>query len=108
MASSIRIGVESLPHECTGAVVVTCDMPAVTASHLRGLAACDEVTASGYAGRKGVPAYFPASSFPALLQLKGDAGARNLLAGARAIQLHGGDLDIDTLEDLQRAREIFS
>lgn len=108
MASSIRAGVVSLPEGCTGCVIVTCDMPALTREHLRRLAACDKVTASSYADRKGVPAYFPASFFAELRQLSGDAGARSLLASASAIDLAGGELDIDTPDDLLRAREIFS
>ena len=108
MASSIRTGIASLPEGCTGCVIVTCDMPALTSEHLRRLAACDKVTASSYADRKGVPAYFPASSFADLSQLSGDTGARSLLASALAIGLTGGELDIDTPDDLLRVREIFS
>lgn len=108
IASSIRAGVTSLPENCTGCVVMTCDMPALTSEHLRRLAVCDEVTASSYADRKGVPAYFPASSFAELRQLSGDAGARSLLSSASSLDLVGGELDIDTPEDLLRAREIFS
>ena len=91
-----------------GAVVLACDQPAVTAEHLRELArGGDEVVASGYAGRKGVPAYFPARVFPELLELRGDAGARGLLATARVVELPGGELDIDTVEDLERATRLY-
>jgi hypothetical protein len=34
-------------------------------------------------------------------------GARELLAGARAVELPGGELDIDTEDKLRRARERF-
>jgi CTP:molybdopterin cytidylyltransferase MocA len=108
MASSIRCGVRSLPEACDGCVILTCDMPAVTASHLSQLAACSEMTASAYAGRQGVPAYFPKASLSALLDLRGDTGARAILAQAPAIEISGGDLDIDTADDLERARLIFS
>src|SRR5712692_459157 len=43
-----------------GCVVMTCDMPAVTVSHLQVLMSTGEMVASSYAGRRGVPAYFPA------------------------------------------------
>jgi CTP:molybdopterin cytidylyltransferase MocA len=66
-----------------------------------------EVTASFYAGRPGVPAYFPVSVFPSLMELRGDAGAKGLLRSARLVELVGGELDIDTVEDLERARELF-
>ena len=65
------------------------------------------MVASEYAGRRGVPAYFPASAFKELMGLRGDVGARELLRGARAVELPGGELDVDTPEDLARARELF-
>jgi molybdenum cofactor cytidylyltransferase len=107
MASSVRAGVAAAA-SVDAVVLMTCDQPAVTAQHLRDLADSGEVTASAYAGRRGVPAYFPRSSFPALEQLTGDSGARDLLKGARTIELPGGDLDIDTAEDLAEARVRFS
>jgi CTP:molybdopterin cytidylyltransferase MocA len=110
MASSVRAGVHAAASAegTTGVVVLACDQPAVTAEHLRELArGGDEVVASGYAGRKGVPAYFPARVFPELLELRGDAGARGLLATARVVELPGGELDIDTVEDLERAARLY-
>ena len=113
MASSIRTGIEALrnhdnEHSLSGVILMTCDQPAVTPSHLRALTASGEITASEYAGRRGVPAYFPASSFPALIQLSGDTGARDLLRDAHAITLPLGELDIDTPEALAEAQRLFS
>jgi molybdenum cofactor cytidylyltransferase len=110
MASSIRVGVEAAAKDgAAGVVVMACDQPAVTAGHLRELMAGGmEVVASEYAGRRGVPAYFPASSFKKLMELRGDVGARELLRGARAVELPGGELDVDTPEELARARELYS
>jgi molybdenum cofactor cytidylyltransferase len=88
-------------------MVTTCDMPAVTAAHLRSLMVSGEVTASLYAGRRGVPAYFPASCFRELMELRGDVGAKGLLSSAPFVELVGGELDIDTAEDLERARQLF-
>jgi CTP:molybdopterin cytidylyltransferase MocA len=82
-------------------------MPAVSAEHLRELMTADEVTASSYAGRRGVPAYFPRSMFERLIELRGDAGAREMLKDAPAVQLAGGEMDVDTAEDLAKARERF-
>lgn len=107
MASSVRVGVRAA-EGATGAVVLACDQPAVTAEHLRELArGGNEVVASSYAGRKGVPAYFPAHVFPELLELRGDAGARGLLQTARAVDLPGGELDVDTVEDLEQAVRLY-
>ena len=108
MGSSIRAGMELVDGfaEAHGVVVMACDMPGVTAEHLRGLASEAEVaTASGYDGRRGVPAYFPRTDFAALLALRGDAGARELLQQARVVELAGGEMDVDTAEDLRRLRE---
>jgi CTP:molybdopterin cytidylyltransferase MocA len=106
MATSIRTGIATVPpgHD---AVIVTCDMPAVTPEHLRELMHSGNgqiSVASDYEGRHGVPAYFPASSFSALTQLTGDQGARDLLLDSSAIPLPGGELDIDTPADLERLR----
>ena len=112
MATSIRAGIVALPnfaHEIppTGVILMTCDQPAVTREHLRALAASGDLTASEYAGRHGVPAYFPASSFASLTQLSGDSGARELLRDGHAIPLCFGELDIDTPEALAEARKLF-
>jgi CTP:molybdopterin cytidylyltransferase MocA len=106
MGSSVRAGVSAVG-DAEGVVVMTCDQPAVSAEHLRALMATGEVTASGYAGRRGVPAYFPAKMFGALLELKGDAGARELLCDARVVELAGGELDVDTAEGLVEARRVL-
>ncbi len=110
MASSIRSGVRALgriAEDADGAVLMTCDQPAVTAKHLRGLMATGEATASRYAGRNGVPAYLPKAEFAQLMELSGDAGARTLLVHARSVELVHGELDIDTAEDFLRVRDLF-
>jgi molybdenum cofactor cytidylyltransferase len=109
MASSIRVGVRAAAEVgVDGVVVMACDQPAVSAGHLRELTSGgSEVVASEYAGRRGVPAYFPASAFKELMELRGDVGARELLRGARSVELLGGELDVDTVEELARARALF-
>jgi CTP:molybdopterin cytidylyltransferase MocA len=109
MATSIRCGISALPKETRAAILMTCDQPAVTSSHLRSLMEqCkDEPVASSYAGREGVPACFPASHFSELMRLEGDAGARYLLRAAPSVELPGGELDIDTPEALTSARRLY-
>ncbi len=102
MASSIRLGVHALAVTAAGAILLTCDMPAVTPSHLHALASTGTLTASRYAARNGVPAFFPRATFPQLLALTGDRGASALLASAPSLDLPGGELDLDTPEDLAR------
>jgi molybdenum cofactor cytidylyltransferase len=106
LASSIRCGISLVSkHAPAGAVILACDQPALRADHLRALAEDkNRVAASAYAGSIGVPAYFPATSFELLLQLRGDAGARKLLTNAYAISAEDLILDIDTEQDLAAAR----
>jgi CTP:molybdopterin cytidylyltransferase MocA len=110
MASSIRLGVRALEfaaRDAEGVLLMTCDQPAVTVKHLRRLMTTAEVKASRYAGRNGVPAFFPKKYFPTLMELTGDVGARGLLAEARYEELENGELDVDTAADLARAQELF-
>ena len=115
MSTSIRLGIHTLQTiapPTQGAILMTCDQPAVTPPHLRALISAGEsssaITASAYAGRRGVPAYFPAPTFPHLIQLIGDAGARALIRNAPAIDLPHGELDIDTPADLVEAERLSS
>jgi molybdenum cofactor cytidylyltransferase len=108
IASSIRTGIdEAMRLKVPGIVVMACDQPALTAVHLRALCdAPEQTTGSAYAGRVGIPAYFPASSFPSLLTLTGDTGARDLLRQARPVTCEALSLDIDTDHDLSHANTI--
>ena len=109
MASSIRTGIETLPAGTEGTLLLTCDQPAVTSAHLgRLLGGGADPVASRYAGRNGIPAYFPASWFARLLQLEGDRGARDLLRTAKAIVLEAGEIDVDTPAALESARRLFT
>jgi CTP:molybdopterin cytidylyltransferase MocA len=107
MAASIRCGVrvaETLYAE--GVVVMACDQVLLRAEHLRAL--CLEsgrVTASEYAGRRGVPAYFPAEVFGALMKLRGDVGAREMLRDAATVVDEGLAVDVDTEADVALAEE---
>ena len=110
MGSSIRLGVHAIRNvapDAEGVVVMTCDQPAVTVNHLQRLIMSGEVRASRYASRKGVPVFFPKVYLDALALLTGDAGARDLLQSASSEELRGGELDVDTADDLKRARELF-
>jgi CTP:molybdopterin cytidylyltransferase MocA len=110
MASSIRLGVSFAGTlKANGVVLMTCDQVLLRSEHLRELCAQPErITGSAYAGKVGIPAYFPASSFAELLALQGDTGARDLLRGAASIAKEDLALDIDTPEDLHRARMIVA
>ena len=106
IAASIRAGVRwAQAQGAPGVVLMTCDQVAVTGDHLRALCERPEDPAgSAYAGKVGVPAYFPAAMFTALLELHGDSGGRHLLLNARAVPTEALAFDIDTEEDLRRAQ----
>jgi CTP:molybdopterin cytidylyltransferase MocA len=109
IASSIRCGVIALSLRAIGgAIIMTCDQPAISAAHLRALCADEaRMTGSRYACMIGVPAYFPERVFVELEQLSGDSGARNLLRTAHSVDAENLELDIDTQHDLDRARALF-
>jgi len=110
MSSSIRLGVHtvgSIGGDVRGVVIMTCDQPAVSADHLQRLMGGCEVRASRYAGRNGVPVFFPKECFAALAKLAGDTGARELLRNVSYEDLPGGEVDVDTVSDLERARQAF-
>lgn len=114
MASSLRVGIAAVlenASSASGAMVLVCDQPGLSAEYLVRLLEAhnvdgNRIAASRYAGRAGVPAIFPRAVFPALLELQGDQGARVLLqqggTGVFAIDFPGGELDLDSPEDLQR------
>jgi molybdenum cofactor cytidylyltransferase len=107
MASSIRGGVNAAKAiNATGVVVMTCDQVALKAEHLQELTTkAERVTGSRYAGKVGIPAYFPSTCFAALMELKGDVGAREILRAAFAIENEELVLDIDTEDNFKAARE---
>jgi molybdenum cofactor cytidylyltransferase len=109
MASSIGVGVSwAKALGAFGVVLMTCDQVALRGDHLRGLSAVEgRITGSRYGGRIGIPAYFPAASFAALLELKGDVGARELLIGAATVEDESLGLDVDTEEDVRQAETLF-
>ncbi|MGC1872715.1 MAG: nucleotidyltransferase family protein [Acidobacteriaceae bacterium] len=114
MASSLRVGIAAVLENApaaSAAMVLVCDQPGLSAEHLGRLLDVhgedgNRIAASRYAGRTGVPAIFPRAVFPALLELQGDQGARALLqqpgTAIHAIDFPGGELDLDSPEDIAR------
>ncbi|WP_394832595.1 SufS family cysteine desulfurase [Pendulispora rubella] len=114
MGSSIRCGVHALrgaPVE-DGVLFVVCDQLRVTTAHVnRMIAAFREgaaIVASGYADTAGVPALFAGSFREELAGLEDQQGGKHVLerhaARVRVVPLVGGEVDVDTAEDLRRAR----
>jgi molybdenum cofactor cytidylyltransferase len=113
IASSIRAGLVALraqAPDATPAMLLVCDQPRLTNEHVhRLIATFDEqseptIVASAYADIAGIPAIFPANEFAALLELRGEEGARRLLRDPGCplitVGFEGGDFDVDTPADL--------
>ena len=86
--------------------LIVCDQPALTSCHLDRLVQAHRagatIVGSEYSGTVGVPALFHRTTYPALLALRGDEGARRLLrAHAPAtVAWPEGAIDVDTPEDV--------
>jgi molybdenum cofactor cytidylyltransferase len=117
MGDSIAAGV-SIHASATGWLVLPADMPLIRPSSLRAVAdALDQqpIAFAQHRGRRGHPVGFGAELFSELVMLKGDEGARRLLARypTAAVELDdpGVLFDIDTVDDLavaQRRLDIAS
>jgi molybdenum cofactor cytidylyltransferase len=110
MGDSIAAGV-SIHASATGWLVLPGDMPLVKPSSLRAVAdALDQqpIAFAQYRGRRGHPVGFGAELFSELVMLRGDEGARRLLARypTAAVELDdpGVLFDIDTIDDLAVAQ----
>lgn len=93
--------------KCDGLVIVLADMPNIPVSHLTNLCAQAEdrraIICTSNGMTPSLPAFFGRSHFGQLQQLRGDTGARALLAQAVEIEIAQSMLhDVDVPEDLQR------
>lgn len=112
MASSLRCGVEKLRGcDIDSLMVLVCDQPRLSQAILGSLIAAHhrtrpDITASTYGGVKGVPAIFDRKVFPTLAALKGDEGARKVIANPKwvvsTIEFADGEFDVDLPSDLDR------
>ncbi len=112
IASSIRAGISAVHPEAEAALISLCDQPAVTPELLSQLISlCSHekpIAATEYNQILGVPTCFDRSIFPELLLLRGDAGAKRVIAqDSTRVAAHPfpqAALDIDTLDDYQKQR----
>ena len=111
MASSIRAGIAALPEDAEAAIVALGDQPAVDADVLHALVARwregdVDAVAPMYTDGRGNPVLFGRACFASLAELRGDAGARELLGSlGDCLALVPVDapmpLDVDTREALE-------
>ena len=110
MGDCIAAGV-SIHASASGWLVLPGDMPFVSPASLRAVAAAldqQPIPFAQHRGRRGHPVGFGAEMFSELVMLKGDEGARRLLARypTAAVELDdpGVLFDIDTIDDLAAAQ----
>lgn len=114
IASSIRLGVsESMEMNETldGILFLLSDQPFVSRalieelleSHMNGN---QQITACSYKDNIGVPAILGKAFFPQLLKLKGDVGAKKIIAqnldDVQRVIFNRGSFDVDTEEDVHK------
>lgn len=116
MSTSLRRGLDALPAECEGVIVLLADMPRVSADHLdRLIDAFDDKAARIVVpqkdGRRGNPVLWPRAYFGEMREVQGDQGAREVLA-RHANDIVAVDMpdeaifaDVDTPEALARVTE---
>ncbi|MCX7172131.1 MAG: methylmalonyl Co-A mutase-associated GTPase MeaB [Proteobacteria bacterium] len=84
MASSLRCGIDSLPADIDGALVLLGDMPLINAAHIDALigqfASQPAIVVPMKHGQRGNPVIWPRNCFAEIRSLQGDQGARQLLA----------------------------
>lgn len=108
-AASLRAGVASLPREIDGAVVLLGDTPFITPQVIAGaldhLTPGVDVARATYGGTPGHPVVLGRSALARVPDLRGDVGARAIMADLRVRRWEAGHLcdpvDIDTPQQLE-------
>ena len=115
LSTSLRAGLEALPPNCDGALVLLGDMPEIEIGDLhalmRAFTARDAICVPVHQGKRGNPILWGASYFAEMMTLTGDVGAKPLLARHehRVIEVpvasSGIFADVDTPSDLARLKQ---
>lgn len=113
IASSLRHGLQALPDDSAGVLVMLADMPHLTTEHLNliiasHLANPHAIVVPTHEGQRGNPLLWPRRYVAAMMSLQGDQGARQLLSDRKdsIIEVVLPDeailVDMDTPEDASR------
>ncbi len=113
ISTSIKNGLDcaraGTPH-LKGVLMVLADQPCISIDHLKQIIKLGQegtdLVATAYQGTFGVPAYFSDKYFEDLKNLKGDQGAKQVLAAnkrkVRSIYFPQAAIDLDTESDWQK------
>jgi len=114
LSTSLRRGLEALPNSVSGALICLGDMPSLRTGHIDALIAAfqnhqgEKICIPVFNGQQGNPVLWPQSFFLGMQALRGDAGAKKLIAENRdhvmevAMTDDGVTQDIDTPEQLEK------
>ena len=114
LSSSLQAGLQALPTNCDGAVIILADMPEIDHGFLDRLYAAFQAEPKALAvvpvhdGVWGNPCVLAAALFPEIKKLQGDQGARKILEAHRddvvemPVSSQAATRDIDTPEDWAR------
>jgi molybdenum cofactor cytidylyltransferase len=112
LSTSLKSGLNSVPRDCDGALVVLGDMPSITAALLDTLIAAFNpgegraICVAAHGGKRGNPVLWARRFFPEMMALEGDVGAKHIIAANDELvcEVEAGTdaplVDIDTKEDL--------
>lgn len=117
LSTSLQAGLDALPSEIGGALILLADMPLTSLETLETLLAAiretpGRVVATNQGGTPAPPVYWPRALFAELHTIHGDEGGRSLLLrskdSVRLIEVTqpGETLDVDQPEDYQRVQRI--
>lgn len=110
-STSMRVGLQAAPPECTAFLFLLGDQPALTPAFINGMAALhavkpDHILVPTIAGRRTSPVLFPATLRNALRVVKGDHGGRPVMEAHRNLILPIPVDDPDLLRDLDEPTDL--
>ena len=116
MGHSIQVGVKTVLEKADfdALILTVCDQVHLTSSLFMHLIAAKKeqktgIIAARYQGSLGVPVLFSKKYFPSLLQFSGEKGAKKLLSkhldDCFGVDFSGGEVDVDTVEDLKNQNQ---
>lgn len=117
-STSVKVGLGAVSAGSDSACFCPCDQPFLDAETIDHLYRCHQASDRGialpsFAGRRGAPVFFRRSMFPALMEISGDEGGRQVVRDHpdEVLEVELADerpiLDADTAEDLQRLEALM-